>query len=206
MTAMRKSNRTKLLDRTYNTRDAQLFIIATEGKTEKPYFDIFQDSRIKVEILPTGEDNKSAPEYVIERLNEFAQKYDLGEEDSLWLVVDVDRWGQTKLSSVCREAKQKNYGLAISNPCFEAWLCLHLQDLDPKDKTCQDFDKRLRLILGSYNKSNLDTTPYIERIDDAIGRAKKLHPNPNHNWPSTPGSHMYRVVEMIQKAMTDKGV
>jgi hypothetical protein len=137
MTPMRKSKRTKLLDRTYNTRDAQLFIIATEGKTEKPYFDSFHDSRIKVEVLATGEDNKSAPEHIIERLNEFARKYDWGQEDSLWLVLDVDRWGNKKLSLVCREAKQKNYGLAISNPCFETWLCLHLQDLDPKDKTCQ---------------------------------------------------------------------
>lgn len=51
---MIKSKRTKLLDRTYNTRDAQLFIIATEGKTEKPYFDTFQDSRIKVEVLATA--------------------------------------------------------------------------------------------------------------------------------------------------------
>ena len=201
MTPMIKSKRTKLLDRTYNKRDARLFLIATEGKTEKPYFDMFHDSRIKVEVLATGEDNKSAPEYVIQRLNEFARKYDLGEEDSLWLVLDVDRWGAKKLSLVCREAKQKNYGLAISHPCFETWLCLHLQDLDPKDKTCQHFEKRLRLILGSYNKSNLDTAPYVGRIDDAIGRAKKLHPDPNQNWPPTLGSHVYRVVEMIQKAM-----
>ncbi len=201
MITMGKSNRTKLIDRSYNTRDAQLFIIATEGKTEKPYFEIFQDSRIKVEVLPTGEDNKSAPEYVIERLNEFAQQYDFGEEDTLWLVVDVDRWGAKKLSSVCRQAKQKKYRLAISNPCFEVWLCLHLEDLDPNNTTCQAFEKRLRLILGSYNKSNLDTTPYVEHIPDAIQRAKQLHPKANQNWPPTPGSHIYRVVEMILKAM-----
>jgi hypothetical protein len=65
----------------------------------------------------------------------------------------------------------------------------------------------LRSILGSYNKSNLDTTPttpYIGRIDDAIRRAKKLHPDPQQNWPLTLGSHVYRVVEMIQQAMSDK--
>lgn len=206
MTAMGKSNRTKLLDRTYNTRDAQLFIIATEGaKTEKPYFQIFQDSRIKVEIIPTGEDNKSAPQYVIQKLNEFSQQYDFGENDTLWLVLDVDHWATGRhiknLNEVCREAKNKKYGLAISNPCFETWLCLHLDDLDPNDKTCDDFEKRLRLILGSYNKSNLDTAPYVEHIEDAIRRAKQLHPNGKQNWPATPGSHVYRVVEMILKAM-----
>lgn len=202
MAVMRKSSRTKLLDRTYNTRDAQLFIIATEGqKTEKSYFVIFQDSRIKVEVLATGEDNKSAPEYVIKRLDEFAQQYDLGKEDTLWLVLDVDHWKDKKLSSICRQAKQKRYRLAISNPCFEVWLCLHFDDLDPNDITCKDFEKRLRLILGSYNKSNLETASYIEHIPDAIKRAKQLHPQPNQNWPPTPGSHVYRVVEVLLKAM-----
>jgi hypothetical protein len=126
---MGRSNRTKLLDRIYNTRDAKLFIIATEGaKTEKRYFEFFQDSRIKIEVLPTGSANDSAPQHVIERLNEYSEQYDLGEEDSLWLVLDVDRWGPKNLSIVCRQATQKKYRLAISNPCFEVWLCLHLSE------------------------------------------------------------------------------
>ncbi|WP_199314156.1 hypothetical protein [Planktothrix sp. FACHB-1365] len=57
---MGKINRTKLLDRKYNNRDARLFIIATEGRdTEKQYFQgMFHDSRIKIEVLSTGEDDK----------------------------------------------------------------------------------------------------------------------------------------------------
>lgn len=199
---MRKARRTKLLDRSYNMRDAQLFIIAAEGaKTEKSYFEIFYDSRIRIEVLSTGEANDSAPQYVIERLNEFAQKYDLGKEDTLCLVLDVDRWGARNLSSVCRQAKQKKYRLAISNPCFEAWLCLHFSDLDPNDKTCQDFKARLRSILGSYNSSNIDIALFKDYIQDAVRRAKQLHPNANQNWTPSPGSHVYRVVEMILKAM-----
>lgn len=203
MSAMKKTNRTKLLNRSYNTRDAQLFIIATEGaKTEKCYFEIFRNSRIKIEVLPTPKDNKSAPQYVIARLDDFAQQYDLRGKDTLWLVFDVDRWDFKNLSSVCRQAKQKKYGLAISNPCFEVWLCLHLlNNLNPNDISSNDFKVRLRSILGSYNKGKLDTTPYENKISDAIQRAKLLHPNPQHNWPPTPGTHVYRVVEMILKAI-----
>lgn len=198
---MRKANRTKLLDRSYNTRDAQLFIIATEGvKTEKSYFKIFSNSRIKIEIIATGAANDSAPQHVIERLNEFAQKYDLGKEDTLCLVLDVDRWGERNLSSVCRQAKQKKYCLAISNPCFEAWLCLHLDNLNPNDTTCQHFKTRLQSMLGSYNSSNIDVSHFVEHIQDAVQRAKQLHPNTNQNWTPTPGSHVYRVVEMLLKA------
>jgi RloB-like protein len=113
---MGKINRTKLLDRQHDRRDARLFIIATEGAvTEKQYFEMFGSSRIKVEVLATGSDNKSAPKYVLDRLNSFKEQFDLHEDDMLWLVIDVDRWGGEKLSVVCREAKQKNYHLAISN-------------------------------------------------------------------------------------------
>jgi hypothetical protein len=146
---MRKINRKKLIDRTYNVRDAKLFVIATEGaETEKQYFTIFQSTRIKIEVLHTGEDNKSAPNHVLDRLDSFYKKYDLSDEDSLWLMFDVDRWKIKTLSDVCRQARQKNYDLAISNPCFECWLYLHFDDLDPNDTQCKIVEDKLRALLG----------------------------------------------------------
>jgi hypothetical protein len=207
--ALKMINRQKLLDRPYNQRDARLFVIATEGKkTEKAYFEgLFFDSRIKIEILPTGDNNQSSPKHVIERLNTFKDRYDLREDDTLWLVIDVDNWKPKNLSEVCREAKQKGYRLAISNPCFEVWLYLHVSDLDPQDFNgigsenlkCELIEKRLRLILGSYSKAKLDIEPYKNTIRDAINRAKSMHKNASQNWPPTIGSHVYRVVEMILK-------
>lgn len=99
---MAKIKRTKLLDREHDRRDTKLFIVATEGKeTEKQYFGMFKSTRIKVEILATTEDGKSAPEYVLERLDKFKERYDLSNDDMLWLVSDVDRWRDKKLSSFC---------------------------------------------------------------------------------------------------------
>jgi hypothetical protein len=195
---MGKINRKGLIDRQHNVRDARLFIIATEGAvTEKQYFEMFGSSRIKVEVLPTGSDNQSAPDYVLDRLNSFKEQFDLHEDDILWLVLDVDRWGDEKLSLVCREAKQKNYHLAISNPCFEVWLCLHCGDLNPEDKTCKQFKARLRKILGSYNGSNLDLSQYEPHLAAAVERAQILHPDLQHNWPPTIGTHVYRLVEIL---------
>jgi bifunctional DNA-binding transcriptional regulator/antitoxin component of YhaV-PrlF toxin-antitoxin module len=195
---MGRINRTKLLTRQCDRREARLCVIATEGKeTEKQYFSLFNSSRIKVEILATGEDGKSAPQYVLERLDEFRKRYDLNQDDMLWLVVDVDRWPIRNLSDVCREAKQKNYGLAISNPCFEVWLCMHLADLDLADQTCKDFGKRLKTILGKYDKANLDLSIYQPLIAEAINRAKNLHPELQNHWPTGIGSHVYRLVEIL---------
>lgn len=199
---MGRINRTKLLDRQHDRRNAKLFIIATEGQhTERQYFHIFHSTKIKVEVLCTKEDGKSAPQHVLNRLNEFKESYDLGAEDELWLVTDVDRWGGENLSSVCREARQKDYGLAISNPCFEVWLCLHLQDLDPNDKTSQQFKSRLRKILGSYNASNLDLEKYKHKINDATARSKSLDQESQQHWPNQIGTHVYRLVESILNSL-----
>ncbi|MCA6501961.1 MAG: RloB domain-containing protein [Pseudanabaena sp. M135S2SP2A07QC] len=112
---MRKINRTKLLDRKHDRRSAKLFVIATEGKdTEKQYFEMFGSRKVKVEILATGDDNKSAPEYVLERLDKFKDRYGFSEDDELWLVLDVDRWvKKNQLIAVCPQSRQKGYQLAI---------------------------------------------------------------------------------------------
>lgn len=199
---MAKIKRTKLLDRQQDRRDAKLFIVATEGKeTEKQYFRIFNSSRIKVEILATTEDGKSSPEYVLERLDIFKERYDLDEDDMLWLVSDVDRWGAKKLSSVCSQARQKGYNLAISNPCFEVWLTLHFEELNTQDRTCDNFKARLRTILGSYNGSNLDISAYKQNIENAVNRAKNLHQISRQDWPPTLGTHVYRLVEILLESL-----
>ena len=199
---MAKIKRTKLLDRQQDRRDAKLFIVATEGKeTEKQYFRIFNNSRIKVEILATTEDGKSSPEYVLEHLDIFKERYDLDEDDMLWLVSDVDRWGAKKLSSVCSQARQKGYNLAISNPCFEVWLTLHFEDINNQDRTCDNFKARLRTILGSYNGSNLDISAYKQNIENAVNRAKNLHQISQQDWPPTLGTHVYRLVEILQESL-----
>jgi RloB-like protein len=200
---MRKINPTKLLERKHDRRSAKLFVIATEGKdTEKQYFEMFGNRKLKVEVLATGDDNKSAPEYVLERLNKFIETYDLNDDDEFWLVLDVDRWVKpTQLIAVCREARQKGYQLAISNPCFEIWLSLHFEDLNPKDNTCKHFQVRLRNVLGSYNKSNLDLALYKPKIQDAIDRARNLDLKSSAYWPSTLGSHVYKLVESILQSL-----
>lgn len=199
---MAKIKRTKLLDREHDRRDTKLFIVATEGEeTEKQYFGMFNSTRIKVEILATPEDGKSSPEYVLKRLDKCKKQYDLNEDDMLWLVSDVDRWRDKKLSEVCRQARQKGYNLAISNPCFEVWLTLHFEDINTQDRTCDNFKARVRKILGSYNSSNLDLSAYKPNTKDAVNRAKNLHPSSQQDWPPTLGTHVYRLVEILLKSL-----
>ena len=69
------------------TRDASLFVIATEGQnTEPKYFealrssDAYANPRIHVKIIKS-EDGKSSPKYMFDSLNEFKREFRIREDD-----------------------------------------------------------------------------------------------------------------------------
>ncbi|MCK5230903.1 MAG: RloB domain-containing protein, partial [Desulfobulbaceae bacterium] len=125
-------------------RDARLFIIATEGrKTEKQYFSIFGNKKCQVHVI-TNEDNKSAPTYILAQLKEFKKEFQIKEDDELWLMVDVDRWGNKHLAAVAAQAGHNKFNLAVSNPCFEVWLYLHHGEMDHQPIEANSMKQRLR--------------------------------------------------------------
>lgn len=200
-------------------RDPKLIIIATEGtNTEPMYFNdmaspqYFYNPRIHVEVLER-EDTASAPEYVIRMLDEFRSHYKLkAGVDELWLVVDTDRWGDAKLSTIGTLCQQKDYQIAVSNPCFELWLLLHHRSLDDyPSETLDEFRANRRIgsrtrleielvkLLGEYSKSSLRMEDFLPYIRDAIERARALDTQPEHRWPNDLGSRVYLVVERIME-------
>ena len=191
------TNRKRLLDRTINNRDASLIIIATEGQeTEKQYFSIFGNPKVKVVVIPTT-DGKSAPVHVLSRLDRIKNDYDLAADDTLWLMTDIDHIRDEQRSQICQEAIQKGFNLAVSNPCFELWLYLHFSDVTTTSISCDQLEGKLRKILGSYNKAKLDLKKYIGQVSSAVERARALDINQNERWPNSIGTHVYKVVEKL---------
>lgn len=89
-------------------RDARLIVIAAEdSKATIAYFQAlvsprwYQSSRVHVELL-TRATTASAPRHVLQQLNQWREEYQIGADDELWLVIDVDRWGNAELSDVAR--------------------------------------------------------------------------------------------------------
>ncbi|MCK5523349.1 MAG: RloB domain-containing protein [Thiomargarita sp.] len=170
--------------------DTRLLIIATEGRiTEKQYFAQFHNRRVQVKVIPTGEDNKSSPEYVLRRLKDFRQKHDLEVNDELWLMIDVDRWKDKKLSSVTKEAKASGFKLAVSNPCFETWLlCHYILPTSITIVSCQQITEQLSNELKKvhkygYNKAKLNTDDFKPYVEQAIQNARALDNNYSARWP-----------------------
>ena len=201
-------------------RDARLIVIASEGKdTERIYFKAlakeYTNPRVHVHILKRSEDerNNSSPEHVLKQLNNYKNQYELEADDELWLVVDKDRWTDAMLSRVATECTQEvSMHMALSNPCFELWLLLHLEDiasLTPeeqklwmenrrKSKNADPYLKvRLRQKMGAYHESAYDALSLIAHVEDAIERARALDKNLNDRWPQTLGTRVYLLAESV---------
>ncbi len=193
------SRRKRPLDHTVaHQRDTRLIIIAAEGeKTEKQYFSMFRNLRVQVKVLHT-EGGHSSPKHVFERLDEYKKTYDVKGDDELWLVIDVDRWTQQMLSDISTGGLQKGFGLAVSNPCFETWLYLHHGDIATGSTlTKQQLEQMLKDALGAFSKTNLDLDQYRDHVQEAIDRAVALDTSPGDRWPSTAGTHVYKVTSAI---------
>lgn len=193
------SRRKRPLDRgKVEFRDAQLFIIATEGElTEPQYFEMFRSTRIQIEILPTV-NGASAPGAVLDRLDKYSAKYDLDDEDRLFLVIDRDSWPEKALSEVAQHCAPHGYELAVSNPCFEFWIYLHFAGGLVGHSIDTDFDAEIRSVLGEYNKKNLKPEKFSRAaVKAAIERAKKLDTSAGDRWPQSLGTRAYLVAEAI---------
>lgn len=177
-------------------RDTRLIIIATEGRTtEKLYFSMFHSTRVQLKVLPTGEDNRSDPVAVMERLRYYQNEFQLADDDELWLVIDVDRWGDKKLKQVCKEAVTAGIGLAVSNPCFETWLLLHYQaQLNSDWQRCSEVEAQLCGHLGKqYQKNCLPLDDLRNRLKVAMSNATAVDPGAKSRWPKSAGTHVYRI-------------
>jgi hypothetical protein len=180
----REMRKKRPLDRKANpVRDASLVVIASEDSyAVRQYFDFFESTRIQFRVLET-EDGKSAPEHVLNRINEYMEEFEIGKEDTFWVVCDCDHWVEPShiqnLTYLLQQCRQKGIQVALSNPCFELWLLLHFADFPAEDMlTCKEVTHRLRVAAGAYDKTKV----YNLRIDDekvlaAVNRAGDKHPS-----------------------------
>jgi len=181
-------------------RDARLFVIACEGeKREKEYFEalVKGQRRIKVKLLSPSDEEKgqSAPKWVVSRAASYEEEYGLSPEDNMWLVMDVDRWGKEALLAVAKQCIEASWKIAFSNPCFEIWLYLHIEEL-PEDEewNCKTCKQQLHhLVKGGYDKDR-----FIPFVPDAIDRAAAADNDPMHDIPPAMSTKVYRLAEEIK--------
>jgi hypothetical protein len=201
----------------------KLFVLSYEGTvTEKKYFQDFRDSEYfnnsgLIEIVPLKRPKgKGSDPFSVKKLLHWAKKeYGFKMSDEFWLIVDRDDWESIhKLSFdelVVECKKENNFYLAMSNPCFEIWLVLHLKDLSEFSKEEQalifenakignknHIDILVAQLQGGDRGYNKIPNPnlYLPLTKTAIQRAKSID-NLEDDYPKSIGTHVYKLIEKL---------
>jgi DNA-binding FrmR family transcriptional regulator len=186
-------------------RDARLIVIASEDRyAVRQYFEFFRSTQIQFKVLET-EAGKSAPQYVLARMDQYREEFTLGEDDQFWLVLDTDHWINpahiANLMAVMQQCGQKGIEVAMSNPCFELWLLLHFAEFPTEDQlTCDEVAEQIRAAAGSYNKTRVDLLEIThERVGQAIERSVE-NQLAKKNPPERVQTHLHRLLKELVTA------
>ncbi len=156
------------------------------GGNEHPY---------TLEFAPAN--HASAPSHVVKRMERQPRKRPLGNGDQAWMLVDKDAWNESSLLELSKWVRGGDaYHLALSNPKFEYWLLLHYESGNAL-KDARDCDTRLLRHWSTYTKSTENMSHLKTRVQDAIANARHRDTPPCEDWPRTPGSTVYRLVERL---------
>ena len=175
------------------------FLIAAEGtKTEPIYFSLLNDTNAVIQVSCLKGKHDSSPPDVLKRMTNYLKKEGLKKSDEAWLIVDKDHWTNTQLLQLHEWSMQReNYGFALSNPKFEYWLLLHFED-GLGVSTSKDCTDRLKRWLPNFDKGFDTSKISLEKINDAIRRAKIRDNPPCLDWPRRIGqTTVYRLLERV---------
>jgi len=103
------------------------------------------------------------------------------------------------LNAVCKQARGLGYFVALSNPCFELWLYLHLENnrqFTDRHQCQREFGK-VHKSYGAKGKAGYEAKPLMKGIGKAIERSKAIDVRPADPWPKTQATRVYLLVEKL---------
>lgn len=185
-------------------KDARRFIIICEGERESEYFDSFNGRTKKVIIDtldPTGDyAGKSAPNHLYNRAIEMFENNCLDKlyDDGLFFVLDVDRWSRASIDEL-RELVHgnENWGVCISNPCFEVWLLFHVNNQRLEGVASTD----MKSILDQSVNGGYDVDDFIKLITVANKNARTADQTPESTYPDIGITKVYKLGEEIVQSI-----
>lgn len=195
-----------------------VFVVACEDSKSAPaYFKaLFRLFSETVTLkLATRNTNRTSPPQVVDRVvkcRDSLEKY-TDPPDQAWAVFDSEpQAGEayaTKIDDAIKRAQQQSVRTAISNPCFEHWLHLHLKEYDGGHESANDagvaFAKQWKKSFDSeYKKGSADFSKLIteNNVMSACDRAKRQLKRQNGNAPhkcSPCVTDVYKLVQELQK-------
>lgn len=158
-------------------RTKRLYVVSTEGaETEPIYFQEFRpgrDGAFRLKILgnPT---HKSHPIEVVQRLVEYELRERPGRNTEYWAIIDRDAWSDADLRAGYELTDARpNFHIAMSNPCFELWLWLHLRPNRPFNDR-HDCQRQLEREWLQFSKSAYPAAELMHHVITACNRAEAI--------------------------------
>ncbi|MGQ4273406.1 RloB family protein [Terrihabitans sp. B22-R8] len=159
------------------------FIVYCEGQNTEPHYFQALMGRYPgclVELKCVGGSGVpfTVAEKAVEKLrairaaNRRQERSSFEETDQVWAVFDRDE--HPKYDEAVKLCEARGVGVARSNPCFELWLILHIEDCE-QCASRHDLQNYLRKMRPEYdpNKSKtLDFAALVTSVEDAEKRAK----------------------------------
>jgi hypothetical protein len=155
----------------------RLYVVSTEGsETEPIYFQEFRpgrDSAFRLKILGNPK-HKTQPVDVVQRLIDYQVREAPGRNTEYWAIMDRNDWTEADLRSAYALANhRRDFHIAMSFPCFELWLWLHLRPNRPfSDRhACQ---RQLEREWFQFSKSAYPAAELMPYVSTACSRAQEI--------------------------------
>jgi hypothetical protein len=206
---------------------AKSILIVCEGKNTEPiYFKLIRErkasSSVSVECYE-GCDNdvQNLANYALElkraRLLK-AKRRELGSReakyDEIWIVFDADCYVEDrknkfhKLNEGLAHAEKNKILVALSNPCFEYWLFLHLKYSTAAMSTCGEVINQINKVLPPDQKLTEDDLKnekraaklipfFIDKVETAVANAQRVrryHETSGSPFPPTPSTDVDKLI------------
>lgn len=118
--------------------------------------------------------------------------------DEVWCVFDVD--AHPKVAEARDLAQRNGLHLAMSNPCFELWLYLHLHE-NPGAQSRHELQKRCRQDMPGEKAKYIAFEKLIIGYDDAYRRAQRLARDAESavEFTRNPTTEVFRLTDSIDE-------
>ena len=204
----RQARNTKQLKRKSCTREPydRVLIVCEGEKTEFTYFkelcNHYSLSSANIAVISTGSDPRSLVEKA-KNLQDAEKKQ--GEKyDKIHCVFDRDT--HATFDSACDQAKQNNFQITDSWPCFEYWLLLHFAYnrkpfLPGTGKTAsENCIKEFIEKLPNYQKNMPDTFKILfSQLENAKKNSKTALKDAKNTKEYNPSTKVHLLVEYLQQ-------
>ena len=183
------SHDTNLLRRANIRRERRSVLVVTNGvRTEVEYFDSLRKEPWITADKVTVKFQSGEPIAVVLRA---AKIRDDNAYDEAWAVCDVDEFAT---EAAVAAAAERGVELALSLPCFEIWLILHVSEGCPGFNNATQAGRHLKTLLPNWDKAGLRFSDFRTGVFEAVIRARRLGEPPDAN----PSTAVWRLIESLR--------